>query len=349
MTAIQTEGLTKRFGEDVLAVDDLDLVVESGEVFGFLGPNGAGKSTTINMLLGFLRPTAGSVEVLGMEVAGDSRPIRQRLGLLPEGWEPYENLTGREHVESAIHAKDASDDPAVLLDRVGLDEDAWDRRAGTYSTGMQQRMSLAVALVGDPDLLILDEPSSGLDPDGVSLLRDIIREEADRGASVFFCSHILEEVEKVCDRVGILNEGSLVALDTIDNLRGDMRAGATVTAQLDAIPSDLAVADVEGVREVTYGDDGVVTVEVGEAAAKMRTLRYLDAHATVQDVSIEDASLEALFDEYTNGGGPAGSAASSAEESAADGASSSDADGASSSDATAEAEASAAPDGGESS
>ncbi|MFB6295345.1 MAG: ATP-binding cassette domain-containing protein [Halobacteriales archaeon] len=299
MPAIEAEGLTKRFGEDVLAVDDLDLVVDEGEVFGFLGPNGAGKSTTINMLLGFLSPTAGSIRVLDRAVTSESRAIRKRTGLLPEGWEPYPNLTGREHVASAIDAKGADDDPDHLLDRVGLDPDDARRPAREYSTGMRQRMSLAVSLVGDPDLLIFDEPSAGLDPDGVALLREIIREERERGATVFFSSHILEEVEKVCDRVGILDGGELVALDTIENLRGDLRTGATVTATLDAVPPDLAAGEVSGVRDVTV-DGGTVTAEVGEPGAKMRLLRHLDERATVEDVAIEEASLEALFEEYTN-------------------------------------------------
>lgn len=304
MTAIRIDGLTKRYGEDVLAVDDLDLTVESGEVFGFLGPNGAGKSTTINVLLGFLTPTAGSVHVLGEPVSGDTRSIRQRIGLLPEGWEPYENLTGREHVESAIHAKGADDDPDELLDRVGLDLDDAGRPAGQYSTGMQQRMSLAVALVGNPDLLVLDEPSSGLDPDGVSLLREIIREETERGASVFFCSHILEEVEKVSDRVGILQHGRLVALDTIENLRDDMHAGAAVNATLESLPPALQsdgtapIEAIDGVRSALI-DDETVTVEVTEAQAKMRVLRYLDEQAAVVDLTIEEASLEDLFAAYT--------------------------------------------------
>jgi ABC-2 type transport system ATP-binding protein len=299
MTAIKTDALTRRFGEDVLAVDNLDLEVADGEVFGFLGPNGAGKSTTINMILGFLQPTAGSVDVLGMDVTRDSLAIRQRIGLLPEGYEPYENLTGREHVQSAIHAKGADDDPDALLERVGLDPSDARRAASEYSTGMAKRMSLAVALVGEPDLLILDEPSTGLDPDGVSLLREIIREEAQRGASVFFCSHILEEVEKVCDRVGILSEGELVALDTIDNLRTEIQAGATVTATLDAVPEPLDVERVEGVRAASV-DGHTVSVDCTEASAKMRVLRYLDDRSNVEDVGIEEASLEALFTEYTD-------------------------------------------------
>jgi ABC-2 type transport system ATP-binding protein len=297
---IETSGLTKRFGEGILAVDDLDLAVRDGEVFGFLGPNGAGKSTTINMLLGFMSPTAGSMEVLGHDVTSESRAIRRLTGLLPEGYEPYANLTGREHVESAIDVKGADDDnPDHLLDRVGLAPDDARRAAKEYSTGMRQRMSLAVSLVGDPDLLIFDEPSSGLDPDGVALLREIIREERDRGATVFFSSHILEEVEKVCDRVGILNAGELVALDTIDNLRGDLQTNATVTATVDAVPSDLGVEGISGVQDASV-DGRAVTVACAEPAAKMRTLRQLDDRATVEDIAIKEASLEALFDEYTN-------------------------------------------------
>jgi ABC-2 type transport system ATP-binding protein len=301
MTAIETSGLNKRFGEDVHAVRDLDLTVESSEVFGFLGPNGAGKSTTINMLLGFLTPTSGSVEVLGKDVTSDSLAIRQRIGLLPEGYEPYQNLSGREHVESAISAKNADDDPDELIERVGLDPEDARRPAKEYSTGMQQRMSLAVALVGKPDLLIFDEPSSGLDPDGVSLLREIIREETERGAAVFFSSHILEEVEKVCDRVGILKAGELVALDSIDNLREGMQAGATVSATLDRVPDTIDVGSVPGVREVSV-DDTTVIAECTEAAAKMKVLRRLDDAATVEDIGVEEASLERLFDEYTSGG-----------------------------------------------
>jgi len=314
MTAIETQALNKRFG-DVHAVRDLDLTVESGEVFGFLGPNGAGKSTTINTLLGFLEPSSGSVDVLGYDVTEDSLAIRRRIGLLPEGYEPYANLTGREHVESAIDTKNAEDDPDELLERVGLDPDDARRPASEYSTGMQQRMSLAVALVGNPDLLIFDEPSSGLDPDGVALLREIIREETERGAAVFFSSHILEEVEKVCDRVGILRDGELVALDTIDNLRDRMEAGATVTAQLDQMPDRTGIDSVEGVHDVAV-NDRTVTVEVTEPEAKMRVLRRLDDAATVEDVGIEEASLEALFEEYTTGDVPDGNTTDGSESTA---------------------------------
>lgn len=162
MAAIRTNGLTKRFGGDVLAVDDLDLTVTEGEIFGFLGPNGAGKSTTINLLLDFLRPTAGTAEVLGMDAQERPAEIRERIGVLPEGYGFDTYLTGREYVEWTIETKGADDDPDEILLTVGLAAEA-DRPASGYSKGMQQRLAFGMAIVDDPDLLILDEPSTGLD------------------------------------------------------------------------------------------------------------------------------------------------------------------------------------------
>jgi len=186
----------------------------------------------------------------------------------------------------------------VFVDRGALTE-SHERGAQLVLVGA---LTLAVSLVGEPDLLIFDEPSSGLDPDGVALLREIIREETGRGATVFFSSHILEEVEKVCDRVGILDDGELVALDTIENLRGELETGATVTATLDSSPGDIDAGGISGVRNVAV-DGRVVSAEVTEPAAKMRVLRRLDERATVEDIGIEEASLEALFSEYTRAGG----------------------------------------------
>jgi ABC-2 type transport system ATP-binding protein len=177
MTAIRTENLTKRydtglFGRgEVTAVEGVDLVVEEGEVYGFLGPNGAGKSTTIDMLLDYARPTAGSVELFGTDVNADPQVVRERVGVLPEGYGLYDRLTARRHLEFAIDWRDADDDVGALLDRVGLDESDATRSVGDYSKGMQQRLALAMALVDDPEMIILDEPSSGLDPNGIRLLR----------------------------------------------------------------------------------------------------------------------------------------------------------------------------------
>jgi ABC-2 type transport system ATP-binding protein len=297
--AIETHGLTKRYGSDVLAVDDLNLTVYEGEVFGFLGPNGAGKSTTIDVIMDYVRPTAGRATVLGLDAQAATRAIHRRVGILPDGYGLYDRLTGRKHLEYAIALKGADDDPDALLERVGLDPSAADRPVGGYSKGMTQRLALAVALVGDPDLLILDEPSSGLDPNGVRLVREIVRDHAERGKTVFFSSHILGQVEAVCDRVAILAGGRLVAVDSIDGLRDALGTGSTVTLTVDAVPDDLSLSALPGVTGVVT-DERTVRVTVEEPAAKVAVIdRVREDGAAVLDVTIQESSLEDLFAAYT--------------------------------------------------
>ncbi|MEF8852585.1 MAG: ABC transporter ATP-binding protein [Haloarculaceae archaeon] len=249
MAAIETHGLTKRFG-DVVAVEDLDLTIEDGEIFGFLGPNGAGKSTTINLLLDFIRPTGGSAQVFGIDAQRHPERIRERTGVLPEGYGFDDYLTGREYVQWTIRSRGADDDPDEILETVGIADDA-DRKAAGYSKGMQQRLAFGMALVDDPDLLILDEPSTGLDPNGIQQMRSVVRERADAGTTVFFSSHILSEVEAVCDRVGVMTEGRLTALDTIEGLRENAGGRGTVTLECASPPAVDGVGDVDGVGEVT--------------------------------------------------------------------------------------------------
>ncbi|GGN91085.1 ABC transporter ATP-binding protein [Haloarcula pellucida] len=300
MTAIELDGVRKEFG-DVVALNGVDLTVEEGEVFGFLGPNGAGKSTTINILLDFVRPTAGSATVLGHDVNEESKAIRERIGVLPEGYDVYERLTGREHVEFVIESKNADDDPMALLERVGV-ADAADRRAGGYSKGMKQRLVLAMALVDEPDLLILDEPTTGLDPNGARKMRDLVREESERGATVFFSSHILGQVESVCDTVGILQDGELVAKDSVEGLRaaaqGDMKLVVTVG---DTDGLDAAVEDVRSLPEVSgvTMDTDRITVNC-DGDAKMTVLNtFEESGVAVEDFETQEASLEDLFTAYT--------------------------------------------------
>ncbi|QZY00702.1 ABC transporter ATP-binding protein [Halobaculum rubrum] len=306
MAAIELDGVTKRYG-DVTAVRDLDLTVEEGEVFGFLGPNGAGKSTTINILLDFVRPTSGSVRVLSRDAQAESVAVRRHTGVLPEGYDVYERLTGRQHVEFAMRSKELDGDVDAVLERVGI-ADAADRRAGGYSKGMRQRLVLGMALVGEPDILILDEPSSGLDPAGAKEMREIVREEADRGATVFFSSHVLGQVEPVCDRVGIMREGELVAEDSIEGLREAVGGEEQLVVTVDT----AAEEDLEGVRALSgvssaATDGGTVTVSC-ESDAKTGVIGALeDAGVTVKDFSTEEASLEDLFLTYaTDDGSGAG-------------------------------------------
>jgi len=299
MTAIEIDGLGKEYG-DLTALDGLDLSVETGEVYGFLGPNGAGKSTTINLLLGFLDPSSGSATVLGHDIERESRALRRRIGVLPEAFSPYERLTAREHVKYAADLKDVAVDPDALLDRVGLTEDAWDRSAGGFSTGMEQRLALACALVGDPEVLILDEPSSGLDPRGMAKLRELIREEAADGTTVFFSSHILSEVEAVCDRIGILVDGDLVAEGTIDELRDGTETHSPLDVRVDAVPEGFDLTDLDGVAAMSV-EDSTLSALVTDAGAKIEVIRRVDQVAEIRDVISEPASLEALFDRYANG------------------------------------------------
>ena len=302
--AIQTVGLTKRYGKDVLAVDDLDLTVYTGEIFGFLGPNGAGKSTTIDVIMDYVRPSAGSATVLGYDAQRETREIHKRVGILPDGYGLYDRLTGRKHLEYAIALKQSDDTVDDLLDRVGLDAAAADRVVGGYSKGMMQRLALAIALVGDPELLILDEPSSGLDPNGVRLVREIARDHADRGKTVFFSSHILSQVEAVCDRVAILNRGRLVAIDSIDGLREALGTGSTVTITVDSVPDSLTLKEIVGVSDVAV-DGRTIRVSVDEATAKVDAIdRIRDDGAAILDVTIEESSLEDLFSAYTGDAPP---------------------------------------------
>ena len=294
--AIEMDGLSKQFG-DVTAVDSIDLTVEPGEIFGFLGPNGAGKSTTINVLLDFVRPTSGTASMLGLDVSKDRETLHSRIGVVPENYGLYDRLSGRRHVELAAKLKDADDDPDELLDRVGLSQEDANRAAGDYSTGMSQRLALAMALVGAPDLLILDEPTSGLDPNGARELREIIRAENDRGVTVFFSSHILEQVEAVADRVGIMNEGELVAIDSISRLRRQLDTGAQVILDVDRQP-ERNLGDLPNVRDIDVGD-GTVRGTCLEPAAKLQFIDRVRELTTVIDVRIEESSLEDLFASYT--------------------------------------------------
>ncbi|WP_324760666.1 ABC transporter ATP-binding protein [Haloarcula sp. GH36] len=293
MTAIETRGLTKRYN-GTSAVADLDLTVREREVYGFLGPNGAGKSTTIDMLMDYTRPTAGTATVLGMDARQKASLIHAQTGILPDQFGVYTTLTGREHVEYILDANDATGDPEAVLDRVGL-EDAIDQRAGGYSKGMRQRLGLAMAIAGDPELLILDEPFSGLDPYGVRLVREVVAAERDRGATVFFSSHVLDQVERVCDRVGLLSQGRLIAEGTPTELRE--MAGVETHLRIETDADDTAVQtirEVDGVERLSR-EEGHVTVTCPRDV-RYRVLDALDGTgATIQSFDSEAGTIEDAF------------------------------------------------------
>lgn len=299
MTAIELRNVAKHYG-DVVALANLDLEIDEGEVFGFLGPNGAGKSTTINLLLDFVRPTVGSVQVLGHDAHEESVAVRRRTGVLPEAFGVYERLTGTEHIEFAMESKDVETNPTDVLDRVGLSSSDAERKAGEYSKGMRQRLALGMALIGEPDLLILDEPSTGLDPNGAREMREIVREENARGATVFFSSHILGQVEAVCDRVGILRDGELVAQDSVEGLRDAVGTESTLRISVDSVNEAIVdeVRALDGVSEVDVVEKTVeVTCSDDAKTAVLSTLE--EGGMAVSDFETEEASLEDLFAAYT--------------------------------------------------
>jgi ABC-2 type transport system ATP-binding protein len=215
---LATRDLSKRFGER-LAVDHLNLEVRRGEVVAFLGPNGAGKTTTIRMLLGLIAPTGGHVELFGSELAGDPAHLLPRVGALIETPALHLYMSGRDNLTAIATVLGGVSDTRLdaVLDLVGLTGRQHDR-VRTYSLGMKQRLGVAVALLNDPDLLILDEPANGLDPAGIVEMRDLMRQLAAQGKTVFLSSHVLHEVRQICTRVAIIHLGRLITETTVENL-----------------------------------------------------------------------------------------------------------------------------------
>ncbi len=292
MAAIELEGLTKDYGE-VLANDDVTFDVEHGEIFGYLGPNGAGKTTTIRTLLGLLSPTAGTARVLGQEVTNEGQLIeaKRRLGYLPDSPAFDETATGREVLE--LHASIKGDERSEEL--LDLFDPPLDREIREYSRGNVQKLGLVVTFMHDPDLVILDEPTSGLDPLLQQRFNEFVRAERDDGLTVFFSSHILSEVRKLCDRVGIIRDGRLVTVEPVESLLD--RSGKVVRLHAaESIPRQAL--EIDGVHaletDATGGpSDGTeyvftFTGDVNDLLERLREHRLLD-------LSVEEAPLEEVF------------------------------------------------------
>jgi ABC-2 type transport system ATP-binding protein len=221
-TLIDIQHLVKRYG-DKMAVDDVTLQARGGEIFGFLGPNGAGKTTTIKVLVGLLQPTSGVVSVAGHDVQAQPLAAKAACGYVPDEPNLYAKLTGRELLRfvgdlyglDRAQAARRSEELLRLFDLTTAADDTFD----SYSHGMRQKTALAAALVHDPRVLVLDEPTVGLDPKSARLIKDILRQMAERGAAIFLSTHILEIAEHMCDRIGIINQGRLIASGTMDELR----------------------------------------------------------------------------------------------------------------------------------
>ncbi|WP_254787010.1 ABC transporter ATP-binding protein [Curtobacterium sp. MCBA15_001] len=303
--AIRTSGLAKVFRKQ-RAVDGIDLAVPRGSVYGFLGPNGSGKTTTIRMLLGLSSATGGSIQVLGETMPAALHTVLPRVGALVEGPAFYPYLSGRANL-SRFDAADPTSDPrtrrervARALDRVGLSHAA-DKKAHAYSLGMKQRLGLANALLTPRDLLVLDEPTNGLDPQGTREVRNLIRSLADDGTTVFVSSHLLAEIEQVCTHAGVMRAGKLVAQGTLDDLRS---AGArTVTVRTPDVGHAGSVLMRLG---LTPRHDGGADVLVADLPAALLpetiVTELVHADVRVRGVAVGGGTLEDLFVALTGEG-----------------------------------------------
>lgn len=291
--AVESHGLSKRFGER-WAVSDLDLYVETGSIYGFLGPNGAGKTTTIRLLLGLLHPTRGQVRVFGSDVAADRRRAARFTGALLEARATYDHLTGWENLDSTRRLLGL---PRAEIDRVleAVDmRDAAQRIVGHYSLGMRQRIGLARAMLGNPRLLILDEPMNGLDPDGIREMRDIIRGlPARTGATVFLSSHLLSEVQQTVTNIGLMHDGRLVLQGEIGETLRRVTPEAFIRTSDDAMAARVLIAhryapvrDLTGLR---------VPVAKGDADTARINRHLLDAGLDVAELALRQTTLETLY------------------------------------------------------
>lgn len=291
--AVQSTGLGKRFGSR-WAVEGVNLAVEQGAVYGFLGRNGAGKTTTIRLMLGLLRPAAGSVSIFGRDVARQRMAAARLTGSLLEARATYDQLTGRENLDSTRRMLGL---PVNEIDRV-LEmvemSGAADRRMGHYSLGMRQRLGLARALLGGPRLLIMDEPMNGLDPDGIRDMRQVIRGLPERtGATVFLSSHLLGEVEQIATHIGLMHDGRLVLQGPIGTLlKGVAGRLCLRTGDAEATARRLLAAGYEPRRE---GEEISLALTGGDAEAALINRRLVEAGCEVAELRLQHADLEALY------------------------------------------------------
>jgi len=296
---IRAEALTKKFG-DKTAVDDISFAVEAGEIFGLLGPNGAGKTTTLSMLSGLLAPDAGRITFEGVDLAVDPIGCKRRLGVVPQEVALYEELSAVENVRFwgslyGLSGKALGEAAAQALARVGLTGRARDA-VKTYSGGMKRRLNLALGLVHSPRAVLLDEVTVGIDPQARASILDVVREVADAGTAVIYTTHYLEEAERLCDRIAIVDHGKMLAEGTPDELKARLGEEETVTlwGRFEAEAARTALGGLPGVRVISADPGRVALSAAGNGAAGLLAA-IQGSGLAVDRIAIEPPSLNALF------------------------------------------------------
>ena len=303
---IRTAGLTKRYG-DVTAVKGLALVIQEGEVFGLLGPNGAGKTTTTLMLLGLTEPTEGSAVIDGHDCTRDSIAVKKIVGYLPDSIGFYPDLTGRENLHftgdlNGLEQSVCKERAEQLLNRVGL-SDAADRKTGTYSRGMKQRLGIADVLMKDPKVIIMDEPTLGIDPEGIRELIALIRELSVKdGRTILISSHQLYQVQQICDRVGIFVQGELIACGPIGELGKQLENEGLYILDLQAVPDDdrlhRLLKELPDVRALHRDADGLLHLESGRDLRREVTALLVKENYTLLQLRQRGGDLEEIYRRY---------------------------------------------------
>jgi ABC-type multidrug transport system ATPase subunit len=296
---IEVSGLTKSYNH-FTAVKNVSFTVNKGEIFGFLGPNGAGKTTTIKSMLDLIHANTGNVKINGIDVRLHGKEAKKYVGYMPEKVAFYDNLTALQNLRFYAEIKHSSKEECThLIEEFGLGETG-KKRVGKFSKGMVQRLGMARAILGNPPILILDEPSGGLDPRGVVLIRDKILEMKKKGTTIFVSSHILSEIQEICDRVGIINKGVLVAQDTVEGLSKKLNLKPQITVSVDSMSAKIenAIKKLPGVDSVTTKGNTLEIVCDGAMKAKV-ILAISTAGGNIQNIQTKEPSLEEVFMRYT--------------------------------------------------
>ncbi|CAJ36153.1 ABC transporter ATP-binding protein [Methanocella arvoryzae] len=290
---LKAEGLTKAY-ESVKVVDAVDLEVKGGEIFGFLGHNGAGKTTTINMMVGLIEPTSGRCLVNGIDVIRKPTEAKKLIGYLPDGVGCYWHMTARQNMKylsKFYRSREIEGRIDELIKYVGLE--GVEKPVGKYSRGMKQRLGLALALLHDPQVLFLDEPTNGLDPEGVLLFRKIIKEQAEAGKAVLLSSHVLEEVRQLCGSIGIISKGKIIARGPIDEVKRSFRPDGNVRVRV-KVSGTMPALDTPGIISAVYYVDGAEVVASEDITDRI-SVELINKGVPVRQLTTVEASLEDVF------------------------------------------------------